>query len=189
MSAKIDLSLRKFHRKLAPILFIPLLLSALTGIGYRLGKSWFGLSSEAADIFMVIHQGEYLGEPIKPIYVLLVGLGAVAILITGLNLLKQQRALTQFNVRRIHRSLAPWFALPFAISAITGIIYRIGKSWFGMSSETAEIFMTIHQGAYLGDWFKPIYVLLVGIGLLVMLATGLEMTGLLRRKPRSNTGQ
>ena len=49
---------RKVHRKIAPILFLPLMLSALTGIGYRLGKSWFGMSGEQGEIFFIIYQGE-----------------------------------------------------------------------------------------------------------------------------------
>ena len=36
------MNFRKLHRKIAPILFLPLLLSALTGISYRIGRSWRG---------------------------------------------------------------------------------------------------------------------------------------------------
>jgi hypothetical protein len=34
-----NINLRKLHRKVAPVLFLPLFLSAITGIGYRIGKS------------------------------------------------------------------------------------------------------------------------------------------------------
>ncbi|MDJ1179938.1 PepSY domain-containing protein [Roseofilum sp. BLCC_M91] len=179
---------RTIHRKVAPILFLPLMISALSGIGYRLGKSWFGMSGETADIFMIFHQGEYLGDALKPIYVLLLGIGLIGMIITGVTMSrfwqpsnpKASSSLPAF--RQIHRKFAPIIFLPLALSAFTGIFYRIGKSWFGMSSEQAEIFMEIHQGEYFGDFGKPIYVLLVGLGLIAMLATGIKMTGIFRQR-------
>ncbi|MBC6477579.1 MAG: PepSY domain-containing protein [Hormoscilla sp. GM7CHS1pb] len=179
---------RKIHRKLAPIIFIPLLLSALTGIIYRIGKSWFGMSSETADIFMVIHQGEYLGDQIKPIYVLLLGLGLIGMIVSGFTMIRRfssDRPPSAIDVRKIHRLLAPIFFLPLVVSALSGISYRLGKSWLGMSSEQAEIFMTIHQGSYLGSLLKPIYVLLVGLGLLGLIATGIKMLGWFRKNQGS----
>jgi hypothetical protein len=68
------------------------------------------------------------------------------------------------------------------MTVITGIGYRLGKSWFGLSSEQAEIFMVIHQASYLGDELKPFYVLLNGIGLIFMLVTGITMSGVFRKK-------
>lgn len=178
---------RKIHRQIAPILFLPLLISALTGIGYRISKSWFGMSGENADIFMSFHQGEYLGNALKPIYVLLLGVGLLGMLVSGLIMSKfwqtadskPSSSLPAF--RQLHRIFAPIVFLPLALSAFTGIFYRIGKSWFGMSSEQAEIFMEIHQGEYFGDFGKVIYVLLVGLGLIAMLGTGIKMTGIFRR--------
>ncbi len=177
---------RKLHRKTALIVFLPLFISALTGIIYRLGKSWFGMSNEVGNIFMMIHQGGYLGTPLVPIYVLLVGLGLVGMIVTGLSMtgIFQNRASQprKINARKIHRIFAPIVFLPLAVSAVTGVIYRLGKSWFGMSSENAAIFMRIHQGSYLGDFFKPIYVLLVGLGLIVMLITGINQTRIFRQR-------
>lgn len=178
---------RKIHRKIAPILFLPLMVSALTGIGYRLGKSWFGMSSDSAHIFMVIHQGEYLGDQLKPIYILLLGLGLLGAIATGLtmtvifNKTAKNKANSKLNFRQVHRLLAPIIFLPLIVSALTGITYRIGKSWFGMSADAAHIFMEIHQGEYFGDFGKPIYVFLVGLGLIAMLITGINMTGILRQ--------
>ncbi|MGB3757294.1 MAG: PepSY-associated TM helix domain-containing protein [Rivularia sp. (in: cyanobacteria)] len=184
---------RKLHRKTALILFLPLLISALTGIFYRLGKSWFGISNQLGNIFMMIHQGEYLGTPLVPIYVLLVGLGLLGMIVTGLSMtgiFSQNRASQsrKLNPRKVHRILAPIIFLPLTVSAVTGVIYRLGKSWFGMSPQNAAIFLRIHQGSYLGDFFKPIYVLLVGLGLIVMLITGINQTGIFpqRRHPRQD---
>ncbi|NJM17343.1 MAG: PepSY domain-containing protein [Richelia sp. SM1_7_0] len=186
---------RKLHRKTALIIFLPLLISALTGIIYRLGKTWFGMSNQLGNLLMVIHQGEYLGTPLVPIYVLLVGLGLLGMIITGLSMtgiLSQNRAAQprKLNARKVHRIFAPIVFLPLTVSAVTGVIYRLGKSWFGMSSGNAAIFLRIHQGSYLGDFFKPIYVLLVGLGLIVMLITGINQTGIFRqrRQPPQDLG-
>lgn len=177
---------RKLHRTIAPILFLPLLMSAVTGIGYRLSKSWFGLSGEKADFFMMLHQGKYLGDQLKPIYVLLLGVGLLGLIASGVimvGFLQGSPGKPSVNPdRRFHRTLAPIIFLPLILSATTGILYRLGKSWFGLSSDQAEIFMMIHQGEYFGDVGKPIYVLLVGAGLLAMLFTGIRMTGIFRRR-------
>jgi uncharacterized iron-regulated membrane protein len=186
-------TLRKLHRRIAPLLFLPLLLTALTGIAYRLGKSWFGMSDQAGDIFMVIHQGEYLGAPLKPIYVLLTGLGMIGLIVTGLSMTgRLGGAHKQLDVRQVHRIAAPIVFLPLVVSVLTGVIYRLGKSWFGLSAKQAEIFMVIHQGEYLGNAGKAIYVLLVGLGLITMLATGINMSGIFRQRrqePKVSDGE
>lgn len=74
---------RKLHQTVAPIVLLPLLVTVLTGVTYRLGKSWFGWSREQAHILMMVHEGEYLGQTLEPFYVLLNGLGALWMLITG----------------------------------------------------------------------------------------------------------
>ncbi|MDY7020288.1 MAG: PepSY domain-containing protein [Cyanobacteriota bacterium] len=77
-------TLRQFHRQLAPIIMLPFLITAITGVAYRLGKSWFGLSRDQVHFLMVIHEGEYLGKQLEPIYVLLNGLGLLFMLATGI---------------------------------------------------------------------------------------------------------
>ncbi len=75
---------RKLHRIVAPIVFLPLFVTVITGVAYRLGRNWFGLSKDQAHILMVIHEAEYLGEEIKPFYVLLNGIGLIWMLVTGI---------------------------------------------------------------------------------------------------------
>ena len=77
-------ALRKFHKIAAPIVFLPLFVTVITGVGYRLGRAWFGLTKDQIHFLMVIHEGGYLGENIKPFYVLLNGIGLLWMLITGL---------------------------------------------------------------------------------------------------------
>ncbi|MGB3639156.1 MAG: PepSY domain-containing protein [Rivularia sp. (in: cyanobacteria)] len=181
------MNFRKLHRKIAPILFLPLLLSALTGMSYRIGRSWFGLSNEFGNLMMTIHEGRYLGKPLVPIYVLLTGLGLIGIVITGISMLKPRKKIdknnlkpAKFNARLLHSLIAPVFFLPLFVSASTGIIYRLGKEWFGLSAQQAQFFMSIHQGSYLGSSLRAIYILLIGLGLLIMLVTGIQMTGIFR---------
>ncbi len=76
-------NIRKLHRKIAPFIFLPLLLTALTGVSYRIGRSWFGLSEEFGDAMMLIHQGTWLGPQLRPFYVLLNALGAIGMIVTG----------------------------------------------------------------------------------------------------------
>ncbi len=187
------MNLRKLHRKTAPILFIPLLLTALTGIAFRVGRSWFGLSDGFGDFMMVLHEGRFLGKPIVPIYVLLVGLGLVGMVVSGITLIKQRKQAAtskslKLNERKLHQVIAPIAFLPFAVSAITGVFYRLGRAWFNLSEDQADFLLKIHQGSYLGSTLRPIYVLLVGASLIAMLLTGLQMSGIVRKR-RSQTSE
>jgi hypothetical protein len=174
---------RKLHRQLAPILFLPLLASALTGVTYRLGKSWFGVPNWVGDVLMTIHQGEYLGKRLVPIYVLVISLGVLGMSLTGLNMLDRRSSdvksqQTKLGTRNIHRLLALILVLPLSISAETGVAYRLARDWFGMSEEQVGFLLEIHQGLYLGSTFSTFYVLLLGSGLVALLIAGIKMTSL-----------
>ena len=69
--------------------------------------------------------------------------------------------------------------LTLAATAITGVNYKTGQGWFGLSEDTADLLMTIHEGAWLGKNLKVWYVVVTGCGLLAMGLFGLV---LLRRK-------
>ena len=81
---------RKLHRMIAPIVILPLLFTVSTGVIYRIAKSWFGVSRDQIHILMSIHEGEYLGQTLEPIYVLLNGLGLLWMLVTGGGMLVHQ---------------------------------------------------------------------------------------------------
>ena len=139
---------------------------------------------------MTIHEGRFLGQALVPIYVLLMGLGLLGLLATGLVMIikrkpSKAKASSKRDWRWYHRFVAPIALLPLLVSAITGIGYRLGKAWFGLSNEQAAILLRLHQGSYLGDALKPVYVLLVGIGLIVLLISGIQMTGIVRKRPGS----
>jgi uncharacterized iron-regulated membrane protein len=178
------MNFRKLHRKTAPLLFLPLLLTALTGVAYRVGRAWFGLPDNVANVLMTIHEGRFLGRPLVPIYVLLMGLGLVGLITTGLTLLRKRASKT--NIKRdqrwVHRLFGAIVCLPLLVSAVTGIAYRLGNTWFSISQSQASMLMTLHEGRYLGNTLKPFYVLAVGSGLLVLLMTGIQMTGIFHKR-------
>jgi len=74
---------RQWHRTLAPIVLLPLVVTVTTGVSYRIAKNWFGLSRDQVHLLMSIHEGEYLGQTLEPLYVLLNGLGLLWMLFTG----------------------------------------------------------------------------------------------------------
>ncbi len=78
---------RQMHRFLAPIALLPLVVSASTGLAYRLSITWLGFSEERVKFLMTLHQGSYLGSVLRPFYVLLVGAGLFTMLLTGVQML------------------------------------------------------------------------------------------------------
>jgi hypothetical protein len=176
---------RTLHRKISPFIFLPLLLSALTGVGYRVGRNWFGLSDEFGEFMMTLHVGEFLGQSLSPVYVLLTGLGLVATIVSGVSMLLKMRKSTaksvKQNPRSLHRWLSPIFFLPLFVSATTGVIFSFGRS-LGLSREQSQLMLRLHQGSYLGQPLRVVYVLLIGLGLIGLLITGIQMTGIFRRQ-------
>lgn len=168
---------RKLHRLVSPFLFVLLAVSAATGIAYRAGKKWFGVDGQTGQAIMEWHTGEWLGPALSPFYVLITGSGLVFLLATGLFMLRR-RSGKEF-ARSSHRVLGLLLSLPLALTAITGVAYELGQSWFGISEETADLLMTIHEGGWLGRNLKVYYVVVTGSGLL---AIGLFGLALLRRR-------
>jgi hypothetical protein len=82
--------LRKAHAALAPLVLTPLLLTVLSGMGYRLLKDWGGLGRDQVHWLMVLHEGEWLGPVAEPLYVLLNGLGLLWMLGSGALMLSQR---------------------------------------------------------------------------------------------------
>jgi hypothetical protein len=67
--------------------FLPLLLTVITGVSYRLLRDWGGLSRDQAHVLMVLHEGEWLrrwfGPDGETVYVLLNALGLLWMLGSG----------------------------------------------------------------------------------------------------------
>jgi LPXTG-motif cell wall-anchored protein len=82
--------------------------------------------------------------------------------------------------RKLHRKLSPYLFALVAVNAVTGVAFRAGKKWFGISEDTARLLMTIHEGAWLGRGPKVYYSVVLGGGLLALGFFGLA----LRRRKR-----
>ncbi|MEM1368621.1 MAG: PepSY domain-containing protein [Cyanobacteria bacterium P01_H01_bin.15] len=82
-------TIREIHQAIAPLVFLPVLITVITGVTYRLSKDWFGATRDQVHFLMVIHEGEYFGEWGKSIYVLLNGLGVLWLLGTGIVMVVQ----------------------------------------------------------------------------------------------------
>ncbi len=75
-------TLRKIHRQMAPIIFLPLGVTVLTGVSYNVAEEWFGLEGEKVQFLMQIHTGEFLH--LGKFYPFLNALGVIAMIITGI---------------------------------------------------------------------------------------------------------
>ena len=173
------MSIRSLHRRLAPWIFILLALSAITGLAYRVGKTWFGVDKEAGNFIMSIHTGEWAGSIFSTLQILAAGLGLLFVLDSGAGIFLKSKS--RQPMRLFHRLLGIALLLPLTATALTGMAYKIGEDYFGISEETADLLMDIHEGAWLGNEFKVYYVLILGIGLL---AAGLLGLGILLPKKR-----
>ena len=78
---------RELHRALAPWVLMPLLVTMTTGVSYRLARDWFGCSREQVHWLMVMHEGEWMGSSLEPVFVLLNALGLLWMLVTGASIL------------------------------------------------------------------------------------------------------
>ena len=81
---------RELHRRVAPIVLLPLLITVLSGVSYRLARDWFGFGRDQVHWLMVVHEGEWLGADLEPVVVLLNALGLLWMLFSGGALLIQR---------------------------------------------------------------------------------------------------
>ena len=171
---QIHTRLRMIHRKLAPWLLPFLLLSAISGIIYRVGRSWFDFTNETGGIVLIFHAGELFGWNGSVVYVIILGLGLLFLVISGLWMWKTSQS-PKNKIRKSHRVLAVVFSLPMIVTAVTGIAYQVGNKWFHADEKTLKLIMNLHQGSWLGPDLRPFYILLIGGGLIVLCLTGLRM--------------
>ena len=81
---------RELHRRVAPLVLLPLTITVLSGVSYRLARDWFGFGRDQVHWLMVVHEGEWLGSDLEPVVVLLNALGLLWMLFSGGALLVQR---------------------------------------------------------------------------------------------------
>lgn len=166
--------IRIFHRKIAPWALPLLLLSAATGLIYRVGRAWFSMSKETGGKILHLHTGEWLGEDASVIYSFLLGSILLMLIFSGLWIYLTSKS-PKPGARKTHRLLSIVLTLPLIITAVTGIAYQAGGLWFNADEGTLKLLMSLHQGSWLGNTWRPFYILFIGIGLIVICLTGLRM--------------
>ncbi len=186
---------RTIHRRAALVLVPLLVVTALTGLTYRVGRTWFGMSDEVGKQVRAVHEGAYLGEALAPVYVLITGVGLVLLIASGVTMWRRsdlpglgrrdEGRAPRRTVRWFHRIASLALAFPLALTALSGIGFRLSQSWLGWSEKEAKWMMDLHQGTLLfGKDYRIYYVLVVGLGLMLMLATGMKLQRLFRRGGR-----
>ena len=171
--------LRIVHRRLSPWVLPLLLLSAITGLVYRIGRAWFAMSKETGAKILHLHAGEWLGVHGSVLYVLLIGSTLLFLVFSGLWMWFTSKS-PKPGVRKFHRVLAVAFALPLILSAVTGIAYQVSGKWFHVGEDRLKLLLSLHQGSWLGPDLRPFYILLLGAGVIALCITGFRM--LSRRK-------
>lgn len=169
---------------MAPWIFLPLAVSAATGICYRAGKAWFGLDGGAGQTVMEYHTGEWVGPGFSIFYVTIAGAGLLFLLGSGLILLRSRGRAR--GARLWHRILGGVLLVPLAATAASGVLYKLGREWFGFSEDTSRVLMVIHEGRWLGPELRPIYVCFLGVGLLTLGFFGLRLARFFARRPAAD---
>lgn len=75
---------RKYHRVLASIIFLPLILTTITGMAATITAEWKWNIGISRSLLMAIHTGEIFH--LQSIYPMLNGLGTIGLLITGISM-------------------------------------------------------------------------------------------------------
>ena len=80
------------------------------------------------------------------------------------------------RLRQAHATVAPLVVLPLFVTVVTGLSYRVFRDWGGVDRDRAHLLLVLHEGEWLTRWFggngETVYVLVNGLGLLWMLASG-----------------
>lgn len=173
---------RKLNLQIAPILLFPLLMTSLTGIVLGLGNRFGILPTVIINALLVIHQGRFLGAKIAPFYVLLLGLG---VLVISLNILLKVRDILASKrikplVVNIYKIAALILIFPLGVCVETGVAYRLGTDWLGMTNQQTAIFESMHSGEPLVMVLGILYTLVTGFSLILLSIIGVE-TGLIAK--------
>ncbi len=75
---------RKYHRFLAPILMLPLILTVLTGMLVTVNQEWPISTGIPSSLLLELHTGEIFG--LGGFYPLLNGLGLLGLAVTGITM-------------------------------------------------------------------------------------------------------
>lgn len=165
-------SFRVLYRQLLSILYWCLLVTTLTGIIISLNNYLIPLPIFIRKVLVSLHQGAFLGSKIAPVYILLLGLGILAlglkVIIEGRYSLLFQKL--PFGIANVGRIIALLLVIPLAVCVQTGVAYRLATDWFGISSDKTAELLFVHGGAYFGAQLATVYLLAVSVALIILLS-------------------
>ncbi|MDZ7967499.1 MAG: peptidase [Nostoc sp. DedSLP03] len=88
------------------------------------------------------------------------------------------------SFRKYHRILGIILSVPLMLTVLTGILTTFVREWSIGLGVPASFLLSIHTGEIFH--LQGIYPILNGLGLLGLLVTGLNMSGLFSKKTRQN---
>ena len=174
--------LRILHRKLSPWVLLLLLFIAGTGLYFRIGRAWFGMSKDTGQKILYLHSGGWFGATGSVLYLLMLGSALMFLIVSGLWLWFSSGS-SKAAPRKIHRVLAITFSLPLMVTAVTGMAYQAGSKWFHAGQGTLALLNSLHQGSWLGPTLRPYYVLFLAGSLIALCLTGFHMLYRKNRPP------
>lgn len=85
--------------------------------------------------------------------------------------------------RKYHRIVAPIIALPLILTVLTGMLATIIREWpINTGLTSSSLILGIHTGEIFH--LQAIYPVLNGLGLIVLVVTGITMSGVFSKKKR-----
>ena len=79
----------------------------------------------------------------------------------------------QFNIRKVHRVIAPIMTVPIVLTLITGTIYQMFD--LAGQGDSADWLLDAHKGHFGALNLEVVYPFLNALGLLVLAVTGISM--------------
>ncbi len=89
------------------------------------------------------------------------------------------------SARKYHRIIAPIIALPLILTILTGMLATIIREWSINTGLTSGLILSIHTGEIF--ILQAIYPILNGLGLIVLVVTGISMSGVFGKKKARRT--
>lgn len=196
-------SFRSFHRALAHLAFLPLLVTIITGSLYRVLRNGFNYEKSEVNWLLKVHEMSYI-PVLSSFYPMIVGLFTLTMIITGIPLTVIRSIITaafnllccksnnnnkltldsfiprfEFSPRVLHRYLGLLLLIPLFLNAGTGFLYSFYRDWTSAERSEYKYLLGIHQGSYLGD---PLYYTsIIGILTLLFLVNGILLLPLIQR--------
>lgn len=84
--------------------------------------------------------------------------------------------------RKYHRIIAPIVALPLLLTVLTGMLATIIEEWSINTGLPPGLILSLHTGEIFH--LQAIYPILNGLGLIVLIVTGISMSGVFGKKKR-----